>query len=99
MEPIATEHAHPCSDGLLVHAQDQSDLRVTLAVHNREDGEEILHLAHVAQLLSRLQLAVHFLTLVSCNDKTDVAHRDIPPKTTGDAVSLVGIFPMCGHSS
>jgi hypothetical protein len=47
-----------------VHTQDQRDLRETLAVHDRKDGEEILDLAQVAQLLGRLQLAFHFSTVV-----------------------------------
>jgi hypothetical protein len=44
-DSIAAEHAHPGRDGLLVHTQDQGDLRKALAVHDREDGEEILDLA------------------------------------------------------
>ena len=49
----------PGHDGLLVHPQDQSPLRNVLAIDDRQDSEEILGLAHVAEMLSRLQVALH----------------------------------------
>jgi hypothetical protein len=62
-----------------VDAQDHGDLGNTLAVYDREDGEEIFDLAHVAEVLSRLQVALHFFTVGDRDGKTNVAHRDFPP--------------------
>jgi hypothetical protein len=45
LKAIATAPSDPGEDGLLVDAQDQCDLRETLAVPDGEDGEEILDLA------------------------------------------------------
>jgi len=46
-----------------VHTQDQSDLCKALAVHNREDGEEIFDPAQAAKVLGRLQVVRHFFTV------------------------------------
>jgi hypothetical protein len=42
---IAAKPVDPGCNSLLVHTQDQSDLRTALAIHDREDGEEIFDLA------------------------------------------------------
>jgi hypothetical protein len=63
VDPITAEHAHPGGDGPLMHAQDQSDLRETLAVHDGEDSKQIVDLAQSAQLPGGFQLAFHVLTV------------------------------------
>ena len=63
LEPRAAKPLDPCRDGLLVHAQDQGDLRNALAVYDCEDGEEIFDLAYVAEVLGRLQVALDLFTV------------------------------------
>jgi hypothetical protein len=63
-----------------MHAQDQRDLRATLPIHDREDGKEILDLAQMAEVLGRLQMALHFFTVGGRNGKTNAAHRAFPPQ-------------------
>jgi hypothetical protein len=50
-----------------------------VAVQDREDSEEILDLAQVPQVLSRLQVVFHFFTIRGRHGKTQAAHRDVPP--------------------
>ena len=51
-----------------------------LAIQDCEDGEEILDLAQMAEVLGRLQVALHFFTVGGRNGKTNAAHRDFPPQ-------------------
>jgi hypothetical protein len=68
-----------CCRSLRLHAEDHSDLRDTLAVHDREESEKIRDLAQVPQGLRRLQLVCHFCTIRGRHGKTHAAHRDVPP--------------------
>jgi hypothetical protein len=61
-----------------MHPQDQGHLRKALAINDGKDGEAILGSAQVAQVLSSLQVALHFFTRGSRDGKTKVAHRDFP---------------------
>src|SRR6202040_2647470 len=63
VEPIAAEFADPCRDGLLVHAYDQGHLCKALTVHDREDGEVIFDLAHIAEVLGSFQVALSLFTV------------------------------------
>jgi hypothetical protein len=76
-----------------MHAQDYCHLHKTPAVPDGEDGEEILDLAQVAQLLGRLQSVFHRFTGVRCEGKTDAAHREVPPKTTWERCFFGWHFP------
>jgi hypothetical protein len=78
-DAIATAHASPGGDGLLVHASAPSDLRATLAVEDRAEGEERRALAQGAQGLGRLPLACHCFTISGRQGKTHAAQRDVPP--------------------
>jgi hypothetical protein len=80
-----------------VHTQDQSDLCNALAVHNREDGEEIFDPAQAAKVLGRFQVVLHFFTVSGRDGKTYAAHRAFLHSEMG--ISLGGISPMCGDSS
>ena len=80
LDARATKQVDPCRNSLFVYAQDQGDLGTALVIQDREDGEEIFDLTQGAEVLSRLQVALHFFT-VGCRDgKTNVAHRDFPPQ-------------------
>ena len=68
----------PCGDGLLRDTPDQGDLRHALAVYDREDGAEIFDLAHVAKVLSCLQVVLHVFTVGGRDGKTNGAHRGRP---------------------
>src|SRR5206468_11771266 len=61
-----------------------SDLRETLAVHDSEDGEQRVGLTPWTQWPGGFQLAFHVLAVLRGDGKTYAAHRDIPPKTTGE---------------
>src|SRR5688572_30144204 len=80
LDPIAAQQADPAYNGLLMHAQNQGYLRKALAVYDRQDGEEILDLAQVGEVLGSLQVALHFFTVGGRNGKTNAAHRDFPPQ-------------------
>jgi hypothetical protein len=45
LDALAAKPVDPGCNSLLGHTQDQSDLRTALAIHDREDGEEICDLA------------------------------------------------------
>jgi hypothetical protein len=51
-----------------------------LALHNREDSQEIFDLADVAKALGCLQATLYFFTIGCRDGKTDAAHRDVPPQ-------------------
>src|SRR5262249_23201797 len=80
LESRAAKRGEPCRDSLLVHAQEQSNLGKALAVHDREDGEQMFDPAQVAKVLGRLQVVLHCFTVGGRDGKTYAAHRDVPPQ-------------------
>jgi hypothetical protein len=59
---ITAELPEPDHNGLLVHLQDQGHLCRVLTINDRQDSEEILALAHVAEMLGSPQVVLHCFT-------------------------------------